>query len=445
MVPAVSTAGQHNTGGDRILNRESGQAIILVQVALSLFLLGALGLGIDGAQLYVQRQMAQAAADAAAQSAIMSIMRGTNSTSAHPFSTGSSFTCTVPPAALDQRTPCVYAQDNGFGTSADTVTISFPASIAGATLASVPTPAVSVTVQRVVNSSLIRFFGIASSTIKAKASAGIMSSVPADCLYVLDPSAKNALNVSNGASVTMNCGITVDSNNTTAASIIGGASLTATSISAVGGVTVSNGGTTNPAPTTGVAVTADPLASVGSPAVGACNYNNWNPGWGTYTMNPGVYCGGLVVSNGSTATFNPGTYIINGGSIQFIGGSTITGNGVTFYLTGTNATYGGVNISNGVNVTLAAPTSGSYQGLLFYQDRSITSAVTSTFAGGSSSVTTGSLYFPTTAVSFSNGAANAGTTAIVAKQVSFTGGVQLNYDPTGQKTGLATKTVGLVE
>jgi uncharacterized membrane protein len=100
---------------------ENGQAIVMAVVALGLFMMGAIGLGIDGAQIFAQQQMAQAAADAAAQAAIMSMLKGTNSTSTHPFSTSSSFTCTVPPATLDQRTPCVYAQDNSFGTSADTL------------------------------------------------------------------------------------------------------------------------------------------------------------------------------------------------------------------------------------------------------------------------------------------------------------------------------------
>ena len=69
--------------------RESGQALLLVIVSLSLFVLGALGLAIDGAQLYAHRQMAQTAADAAAQAGIMSIFDGTNATAPNPFATGS--------------------------------------------------------------------------------------------------------------------------------------------------------------------------------------------------------------------------------------------------------------------------------------------------------------------------------------------------------------------
>jgi hypothetical protein len=395
--------------------------------------------------MYAQRQMAQAAADAAAQSAVMSIVRGTNTTSTNPFSTAGSFICAVPPAALDLRTPCVYAQYNGFGTAADTVTVSFPATVSGVNLSSGSAPAVSVSVQRVLATGLMHFSGITSSAIKAKATAGIIASVPANCLYILDPSAPNAFTASGGAAVSMNCGLAINDINSIAANISGGASVTASAISITGGYSLGGGASVSPLPTTGVPATADPFASVAGPASGACNYTNYNPGWGNWTLNPGTYCGGIVINNGATALFNPGTYVINGGGITFAGGATITGASVMFYLTGSNATYGSVSLSNGVNVTLSAQTSGTYTGLLFFQDRSIVSAANAAFAGGASMQLTGSLYFPTTYVSYSNGAATTGNTAIVARQVSFSGGVNFKYDPTGLKTGLLTRTVALVE
>ena len=93
-------------------------------------------------------------------------------------------------------------------------------------------------------------------------------------------------------------------------------------------------------------------------------------------LTPGTYCGGIYVGNGATnVTFSSGIYVINGGGLSFNGsGKTVTGNGVMFYLTGTNSTYDSVAIQNGVSVTFSAPTSGTYQGVLFFQDRSITSS-----------------------------------------------------------------------
>ena len=64
----------------RPTNSEAGQAVLLVVVALSIFLLGAVGVAIDGSHLYAERQMAQAAADAGAQAAIMTLLDGSTST-----------------------------------------------------------------------------------------------------------------------------------------------------------------------------------------------------------------------------------------------------------------------------------------------------------------------------------------------------------------------------
>jgi hypothetical protein len=379
----------------------------------------------------------------------MNILDGTNATSAHPFGTGTppiaSSVCTT----TDARTPCVYARDNGFGgTSSDTVTLSFPATVSGVALSSATVPAFAVTVQRTLKTGLIRFIGAgATSTIKAKATAGLVGTVSPNCVYALDPSAQNAFQATNGATVALNgCAIAVNSTNSDALTVSGGSTVSASAITVAGGVSISNGGSTTPAPTTGAAPVADPFASLPAPAVGACNFTNYSPGWGTWTLNPGTYCGGINISNGATATFNPGTYIIKGGSVTLVGGTTDTGSGVMFYLTGTNATYGSVNISNGANVTFSGPASGPYMGVVFYQDRTITSAVNATFSGGVAMKVTGTLYFPTTSVLFSNGSSVSNVyTAIVAKQVAFTGGTSLQYDSTGLKTGLFSNAVALVQ
>ena len=427
-------------------HREKGQALLLVIVGFSLFLLGALGLAIDGAQLYAQRQMAQTAADSAAQAGIMSIFGGTNGTGANPFGTGnppSSFTCTT----TDGRTPCVYARLNGFGaTAVDTVTITFPTAVSGVTLSSTAVPSIAVSVSRIVPGTLIRFLGPSATTIRARATAGIVGSVPTDCIYVLDPSASGAFTANNGATITSGCGIEVTSSSSSGG-VIQGASVTAPILN--GNFTLNNGGTSNPAPTQVASTVTDPYVSVVAPAVGAsCDaaHTNYSATAGA-TINPGTFCGGISIANGVSVTFNPGIYVINGGSLSIQGGTTSSGSGVIFYLTGTNATYGSVNIGNGANVTLSAPTSGIYTGLLFFQDRSITSSVAASFNGGVALKLTGGLYFVTTTVAFSNGSSSSGySIAVVAKDVSFTGGTNIfTYDPTGLKTGLVVKSVGLME
>jgi hypothetical protein len=435
------------------LRSEDGQAVLLVVVAMSLLLFGALGLAIDGGQMYAQRQMAQTAADAAAQAGILSIFTATYATSAHPFGSGASLVGPAVCTTTDLRTPCVYARDNGFGgTAADTVTLSFPATVSGVTLSSVTAPAFAVTVQRTLQTSLIRFIPGAPSTsiIKAKATAGLVGAVSGDCVYVLDPSAQDAFLANNGATVTVSgCAIAVDSTASHGASIYGGATVTAPALNVVSG-DVCSGCVGNPTLVTGAA-TLDPFASspaAATPPYSCATHPSMYNAVNNAIIQPGTYCGGITVSNGvSGVTFAAGTYIIDGGGLTVGGGITTSGSGLMFYLTG-DATrpYASVNIANGANVTFSGPTSGTYLGVLFFQDRTIASSSNATFAGGATMKLTGSLYFPTTYVLFNNGSsAEANSTAIVAKQVSFAGGTNIKFDPTGLQTGLFSKAVALVQ
>jgi hypothetical protein len=136
-----------------------------------------------------------------------------------------------------------------------------------------------------------------------------------------------------------------------------------------------------------------------------------------------------------SAVLGAGNYIINGGTFSVQGGSTLTAtSGVLIYLTN-GAT---VNIANGANVTMSPQTSGSYQGVLFFQDRSMTSPGSSTFAGGASMVLSGSLYFPYALLNINNGS-NVQTEGIVAGSVNFQGGSQtLQQATSGSQTGLMT-------
>ncbi|MEO8659240.1 MAG: hypothetical protein ABI693_12265, partial [Bryobacteraceae bacterium] len=309
------------------------------------------------------------------------------------------------------------------------------------------TPAITVVVQRNVQGSFIKMLGASVTTVKARATAGIVGGVSSSCVYSLDPSGSGAFSATNGATLSMGCGVEVKSSSGSGGNVQGGATVTAPEIN--GRFKVSNGGSISPA-ASGVASTiSDPYAAIPAPAVASsCDaaHTNYSKGYGSWTLTPGTYCGGISFSNSANVTINPGMYVIKGGSLN-IGYSTINGTGVTFYLTGTNSSYGSVNIGNGATVAMSAPSSGIYTGLLFFQDRAITSSVAATINGGVALKVTGGFYFPTTSVAFSNGSSSNGyAIAVVAKKVSFTGGT--NYftkDVTGLLTGLGSKSVGLMQ
>ena len=179
------------------LKDEDGQAIVLVALAMSIFLIGAIGLAVDGSNLYTQRQFAQAAADAAAQAGMMSIFDGTNTITgnAAAFTAGTAFTCTT----TDKRTPCVFASDNGFGgSSTDTVAVTFPADTAfpGVAFSSDPVNLITVSVSRQVNTTLMRLLGPTVTTVTATATAAIVSVVAPTPILVTHPSLAGALTIS---------------------------------------------------------------------------------------------------------------------------------------------------------------------------------------------------------------------------------------------------------
>jgi len=110
----------------------------------------------------------------------------------------------------------------------------------------------------------------------------------------------------------------------------------------------------------------DPLGYIPQPVFGACQYNNTNV-TAAATLQPGTYCGGLTINTGAHVTLSPGTYVISGN--LNINGPTLTGAGITLFMTqGGGSGYGTASITN-VNTILSAPTTGTWQGILFFSDR----------------------------------------------------------------------------
>jgi Flp pilus assembly protein TadG len=207
---------------------EEGQAVLVVVLLSSIFLLGAVGLGVDGAHLYAQRQMAQTAADSAALAAITTIYNRTN-TGATSFPTNALFTC----GTTDARTPCKYAANNGFGGSADDkVDIDFPGSggAPGVTLSpDYPVNVARATIYRNVHTTLLGLLGTSASSIKATATAAIVYVVAPVPILVTHPTLNSSFSIS-GTPVVKICGgpsrsIQVNSNATTANAGNGNASV----------------------------------------------------------------------------------------------------------------------------------------------------------------------------------------------------------------------------
>jgi hypothetical protein len=324
------------------------------------------------------------------------------------------------------------------------------AGTSGSSAPTFPTTAGQTTTDHTVTWTTIGPTGTAFST-NVISTAGITSTgstTAAPCIYVLQPTGADTFDLANGATVTTSsCGVYVNSNNSTAMLVTGGARLNSPSMQVVGGAsTNTNGGCValssssacgSSTPTTGVAAVADPFSGLPAPTIpSSCasgNFTSWQAT--AYTPSAGCY-NGFSLGNGMSAVMGAGTYVISGGSFSIQGGSTLTAtSGVMIYLTG--GAY--VNIANGATVNMAPESSGTYEGVLFFQDRTVSSPTASTFAGGSNTTMTGSLYFPNSLVNINNGS-SVNTEALVVGSVNFEGGAAFNEATNQSQTGLAVST-----
>lgn len=390
---------------------ERGSVAVLIGVSISA-LVGMVALGTEITfVIYKHRQM-QSAADSAALGSATALSKG------YPVD-----------YALEGK---AIAATAGFVNGVDGVAITVnkpPAS--GNNTANAG--AVEVIVAQPQTLKLVSIFSSAVFNVTARAVA-IKGAGGGYCVLTTDTSATKGLDLSNGATVNLNeCGMAVNASGSTAVSVVGGSTLNAKSLSVKGQTTVSNGGAINIASPNTVlinqAVTTDPYAATTTTTPSGCQNNNKNAS-SNQTLNPGTYCGtGLAFSNSANVIMNPGIYYIKGGSLN-VGSSTITGTGVTIILTKNTGSYATATMGNGARVTLSAPTSGTYSGLVLYADRAgpTSATATITFNGGVALSLNGAIYAPTRTVSYSNGATTnpAACTQLIAWRLKIAGGVTFN-------------------
>lgn len=167
------------------------------------------------------------------------------------------------------------------------------------------------------------------------------------------------------------------------------------------------------------------------------------------TFNPGVYCGGISLTGSILAnvTFTPGIYILRNGqgilpglpglsipvpglttsglTITIAALSSISGQGVMFYNEGDagsfslTATPPLLGLSN---FNLSAPTSGEYGGILFFQAHGVTNTGTFLVSLLQGSSMNGGIYMPDALVSYGVGVLSTAHTYnfLVSDRIQFT-------------------------
>ncbi len=438
----------------------AGQAAILLTMSL-VVTLGLLGLVVDIGWAYWRREAAKTAADSAAMAAVMAVSTSTLTTcNANGVTCQNDTACPASPVSPPTNNignGCLYAQKNGFVNSGkQTVTIQAhgPDNISPAGLNLTPTYWVTATVSEVIPVTFSAILGQKNATVAARGTAAIFQKPSANCIYALDPNADIGVDASGNPDVESSCGIYINSSASNALSVGGSKAVVNVSnggtINIVGSYSTNGHPTISPSPLVNQSPAADPFADVPPvtpPAGHATCDSTTDLSSGNIVMPADGYfvdCGGgFSMSGNPTVNLPPGIYIMNGGSIALHNG-TLTGSGVTFYLTGL---FSGITIDGNVNVNLSAPTSGPTKGLIFYQDRSLAvGAFSTTINGGSTTLFNGSLYFPTTNITYSGGANTTNTyTAIVAWQIAFRGTSNFAKDTNGVHTGIGTPTIAFIQ
>jgi Flp pilus assembly protein TadG len=415
-----------------LIRSESGSVTVLTAVSL-VAVLGMMGLAIDVGQIRLAKQRLQMVADAAALAGALELSQcgGVANCSAMNIAAQT---------ALSENSltgSTVLTNCATSGTTTLTVTVNNGPCALGATD---PHQGDVSYVETVISQPQPTYFasvlGINSMLIKARAEAGSIGG--SNCMFALDPTGANAFTVDFFAAVySPNCGIVVESRSFSALSCNLFASITASQIGVVGGYSSFLCGI-NPTPKTNIAVPkpADPLASLPTPPIPVCgtshSANAIHHGSNaqlvisttTTLYADAAYCGGIVIAPFAKVTFMPGTYVLtstssNNGGLQIDLGTSVTGQGVTFYNYGP---FGGISFpftsfsSGGVN--LVAPTSGTYSGILFFQDRGNTSTAIIEGTTSWNTVLQGTYYFPSAAVQFALDG-NVDYSILVAKDIEF--------------------------
>jgi Flp pilus assembly protein TadG len=209
-------------------------------------------------------------------------------------------------------------------------------------------------------------FGILSEmNLQASATAKMSGSMPL-CLLGLDPKAPQTIGLEQSALLTAP-GCLVQSNSTNAMGIQSkdNAVMTVGMICSAGGKVQTSNSNYSPAPTTDCPVLADPLSSRVAPPIGACNYTDMVVDGGHATLQPGVYCGGLKLTNGAEGILSSGIFIIKDGPLIVDGGASISGTEVGIYLKGSAAN---LTFDADTTINLSAPKDGPLAGILIFDD-----------------------------------------------------------------------------
>ena len=410
----------------KLLGDRRGNALVIAGASLPL-VIGAAGLASDTIQWALWKRQLQRAADSAALAGVYAeAQNGAVGTCTNY--TGSTF---AQPVAWD-----VKRNNKAWPTT--TCTVQNPPTSGSYTG---DNRAVKVTLSVTQLLPFSGFFVSTAPTITASATATLQQT-GSYCLVALKNTTDPSITVGGSSNVNLGCGAIANSTSPTSAVSSNGNAyrFVAAPVAAAGNVPadlLTHGATDlqpyhlpEPDPFAGKYPTAVPAGTTCGD-FGSHTYTtdasgqiiNGNPPGSQTHLTPGCYTG-FSPSGNNTYAMEPGTYYLNSTDFSPGGTVTLTGTGVTIILTG--ATPGAVTLSGNQTIKLSAPTSGTYEDMLFIQASNASLDNLNKINGNTGSYFDGAMYFPSGKVQF-NGSSSSQTqcTMVVADVVDFTGNAGL--------------------
>ena len=109
------------------------------------------------------------------------------------------------------------------------------------------------------------------------------------------------------------------------------------------------------------------------------------------TLNPGTYCGGLIINGDVRVRLNPGVYIMKDGPLHVDGRAVLDGEHVGFFFSGLTST---LYFGQGTTINLSAPKRGVMAGILFFEARRSFPLRQFTILSDNARVLLGTIYLP---------------------------------------------------
>ncbi len=376
-------------------SRRRGSVAIHVGI-LMVILIAMAGLGTEIPFLMYKHRQMQTAANSAALGAAVALMQGYPS----PISTEAYGIA----AAL------------GFTNGAGNVTVAVnnpPTSGSYTTNLS----AVEVIVTQPHTLKLAGVLGVSLYNLSARAVALAGSGSGGYCMLELDPVGMSrwggpttGVGLWGGVVVTMTgCGMAVNAAGSQALTLQSGGTLNAPLVSIVGQLNNVWSTVNVTSLKTGQSAISDPYANVSMPSSAGCDHDGFWANPSQLTLSPGTYCNGMSFGGGYAWTLQPGVYYIKSGQFNVAGGASVTGTGVIIVLTTNDgSSYATFSITNGIDLTLSAPTTDQYgtgtAGILFFGDRNAPPSNTNVLSGFTTANLQGAIYLPTQTMQYGSSA-----------------------------------------